>query len=128
MNVLGFTLAVPVSDLQRSVAFYQNVLELGAPELAPAPGIVEFDLGRCWLQLSQDEAGVPYGPHGAVFGVADARGLAERLRAEGVVVGPVGTFEDTVTFVEITDPDGNVFTLVTEYPTGEHPGITEESV
>lgn len=116
MNVTGFTLSVPVSDLERSIAFYRRVLDLPEPELRIGENIVEFNLGRLWLQLAVHDASVPFGAHGAVFGVADVRAQVERLRADNVTVTDPMAYEDVVTWAEVTDPDGNVFTLVTEHP------------
>jgi hypothetical protein len=51
-----------VEDLDRSIRFYENVLEL--PRIPTSPGVAFFELGKTWLSLFPREelakdAGVP---------------------------------------------------------------------
>jgi hypothetical protein len=47
----------PVSNLSRSVEWYQQVLELSEPDLEPVDGVVEFRVGPIWLQLGKEPNG-----------------------------------------------------------------------
>jgi hypothetical protein len=45
------TVGLPVSDLGQALGWYQAVFGLGEPDLAPADGVLEFQVGPVWLQL-----------------------------------------------------------------------------
>ena len=76
------TIGLPVSDLAQATRWYQEVFALADPDLTPAPGVLEFQVGPVWLQLTE-------GPPGSA-----AAGAA----------GPVTRFD-------FTDPDGNRLSL-----------------
>jgi predicted enzyme related to lactoylglutathione lyase len=101
------TAGLPVSDLGRAVLWYQEVFGLGEPDLAPADGVLEFQVGPVWLQLSA----APVAPSAAGtvtrFGVADAGAERARLARLGVAVGPLEHVEGAVDYFDFTDPDGN---------------------
>jgi predicted enzyme related to lactoylglutathione lyase len=105
------TVGLPVSDLGRAVRWYQEVFGLGEPDLAPADGVLEFQVGPVWLQLSA----APPAPSatGTVtrFGVADAGAERSRLARLGVAVGPLEHVEGAVDYFDFTDPDGNRLSL-----------------
>jgi catechol 2,3-dioxygenase-like lactoylglutathione lyase family enzyme len=114
MRVTAVTVSVGVRDLDRAVAWYQAALDLGEPDVRPADGLVEFDLGSFWLQLAEapDRAGVR--GVGVNVSVGDVRELRARLSAAGLVVSEVERFDGAVDFCELTDPDGNTIGFVTE--------------
>ncbi len=113
MEVVSVTVGVPVTDLAAAVAWYRRVLELPEPDLEPADGVVEFRVGRVWLQLGQEAS--PRGGGVVVrLGVPDVDAQWARLRALGVDVGPVEHVPGAVDYVDFTDPDGNRLSLYTE--------------
>jgi predicted enzyme related to lactoylglutathione lyase len=112
MDVSSVTAGLPVSDLGRALRWYQHVLGLGEPDLAPADGVVELRVGPVWLQLSQEEQAPPSAA-GCVlrFGVADAAAERARLAAMGVAVGPLEHVPGAVHYFDFADPDGNRLSL-----------------
>jgi methylmalonyl-CoA/ethylmalonyl-CoA epimerase len=114
--------AVPSSDLARSVAFYRDTLGLAPIAIFEPPGLAFFALGSTRLLV---DAAASQRPAGGVlyFRVADIHASCERLRARGVPIesGPhaihrddAGTFgaageEEWMAFFR--DPDGNVLAL-----------------
>jgi predicted enzyme related to lactoylglutathione lyase len=112
------TVGLPVSDLGPAVRWYQEVFGLGEPDLAPADGVLEFQVGPVWLQLS----GAPVAPSGAGagavtrFGVADAGAERARLARLGVAVGPLEHVEGAVDYFDFTDRDGNRLSLYSSVP------------
>jgi len=114
MNVSGAAVGFPVSDLSRSVEWYQRVLELAEPDLEPADGVVEFQVGPIWLQLGKDSTVRSGAEVVTRFGVADASRERERLEAMGVAVGPLEHVPGAVDYFDFTDPDGNVLSMYSE--------------
>jgi methylmalonyl-CoA/ethylmalonyl-CoA epimerase len=124
-------IAIPASDLDRSVAFYRD--RLGATLIATfqPPGLAFFRLGD--VRLLVDQAGYKAGdfrPGGAVlyFRVTDIHAAYDALRARGVefdappqmihrddsgTFGPAGS-EEWMAFFH--DPDGNVLALASVVP------------
>ena len=100
-----------VSDMDRAVAFYHDVLGL---ELA-------YRAGEDWAQLRAGP--IQLGLHGAgrgevrlggtvAFTVDDLDATRAGLAARGVSIGHEGGGEGSQPrFVEFTDPDGNVLAL-----------------
>ena len=100
-----------VSDMDRAVAFYRDVLELD----------LGYRSGEEWAQLSAGP--IQVGLHGAgpgpvrpggtlAFTVIDLDATKAKLTARGVVVGHEGGGEGLgPRFVEFDDPDGNVLAL-----------------
>lgn len=111
VEVSSVTVGLPVGDLGRAVRWYQEVFGLGEPDLAPADGVLEFQVGPVWLQLSA----APVAPSAAGtvtrFGVADAGAERSRLARLGVAVGPLEHVEGAVDYFDFTDPDGNRLSL-----------------
>jgi methylmalonyl-CoA/ethylmalonyl-CoA epimerase len=70
-----------VEDLDRAVAFYKDVLQLGLIARFDPPGLAFFDLGSTRLLL---EAGAP--PAILYLGVDDVSSATDQLRAAGVVI------------------------------------------
>ncbi len=103
-----FAATVPVSDPDRSVRFYSEVL--GFEVLGRDPGRAYMRRGDCRLVLQKSEAaGVDTG---IWFAVDSPYNTRRRLIDEGVrfasepARGPFGTS------VSIEDPDGNVLRMV----------------
>jgi predicted enzyme related to lactoylglutathione lyase len=114
MDVSGVAVGLPVSDLSRSVEWYQRVLELSEPDLEPVEDVVEFRVGPIWLQLGKD-ATVRSGAEVVTrFGVADASRERERLEAMGVAVGPLEHVPGAVDYFDFSDPDGNALSMYSE--------------
>jgi predicted enzyme related to lactoylglutathione lyase len=100
-----------VSDMDRAVAFYRDVLELE----------VQHRSGDEWSQLAAGP--IQVGLHGAgsspvrtggtlAFTVPDLDAAKAKLASRGVVVGHEGGGDGRgPRFVEFDDPDGNVLAL-----------------
>ena len=108
---------VPVTDQERSLAFYRDVLGMQvATDQLVMPGMR-------WLQMRPRVPGAnlvladwegiaaPGSVQGLIMQVDDARAAADHLRAQGITPAreDLGTpFGD---FVEVADPDGNRLAL-----------------
>jgi catechol 2,3-dioxygenase-like lactoylglutathione lyase family enzyme len=100
-----------VSDMDRAVAFYRDVLEL---ELIRRSGEEWSQLGAGSLQVGLHGAGGgPVRPGGTLaFTVEDLDATKVKLVERGVVVGHEGGGDGLgPRFVEFNDPDGNVLAL-----------------
>ena len=124
MNRVGYVILF-VADLERSVAFYRDVI--GLPFKLRGDGYAEFategsrfglyDRGRL-DELTGQGAEAPDQPGGeVVFLVEDVDAEAVRLRAAGVTIlkGPVDRAWGHRT-VHVEDPDGFVVELAVEIP------------
>jgi lactoylglutathione lyase len=124
MDRVGYVI-VFVEDLERSLAFYRDVI--GLPFRLQGDGYVEFategsrfglyDRDRLDELTGQDSA-APARPGGeVVFLVADVDAEAERLRAAGatILAGPVDRVWGHRT-LHVEDPDGFVVELAEEIP------------
>ena len=124
MHRVGYVI-VFVEDLERSLAFYRDVI--GLPFRLQGDGYVEFategsrfglyDRDRLDELTGQDSA-APARPGGeVVFLVADVDAEAERLRAAGatILAGPVDRVWGHRT-LHVEDPDGFVVELAEEIP------------
>jgi lactoylglutathione lyase len=124
MNQVGYVILF-VADLERSVAFYRDVI--GLPFKLQGDGYVEFasqgtrfglyDRNRLEELTGQDST-TPGRPGGeVVFLVEDVDAEAERLRAAGATIlkGPLDRAWGHRT-VHVEDPDGFVVELAQEIP------------
>jgi lactoylglutathione lyase len=124
MNRVGYVILF-VADLERSTAFYRDVL--GLPFKLQGDGYVEFategsrfglyDRNRLG-ELTGQDAEAPGRPGGeVVFLVGDVDAEAERLRGAGarVLKGPLDRAWGHRT-LHVADPDGFVVELATEIP------------
>jgi lactoylglutathione lyase len=124
VNQVGYAILF-VADLERSVAFYRDVI--GLPFKLQGDGYVEFatqgtrfglyDRNRL-QELIGREVASPNSPGGeVVFLVGDVDAEAERLRAGGVAIlmGPVDRAWGHRT-LHLEDPDGFVVELAQEIP------------
>ncbi|GAA4712716.1 glyoxalase [Pedococcus ginsenosidimutans] len=110
---------LPVSDVDRSIAFYTEQLGFTKDvDVQPADGIrvvqltppgsgcsIGFGTG---LDVYRGEPGSARGLHLVVEDVAEAR---EELLRQGVAVGEVRDFGGGVKGADFADPDGNSFEL-----------------
>lgn len=119
-------IAIPASDLDRSVAFYRDTLGATLIATFPEPGLAFFRFGD--VRLLVDRAGYTAGglkPGGAIlyFRVADIHAAYDALRGRGLafdtapqlihrdatgIFGPAGS-EEWMAFFR--DPEGNVLAL-----------------
>jgi lactoylglutathione lyase len=124
MDRVGYVILF-VGDLERSVAFYRDVI--GVPFRLEGDGYVEFatkgarfglyDRNRL-EELTGQGTGAPDRPGGeVVFLVEDVDAEAERLRAAGATIlkGPVDRAWGHRT-LHVEDPDGFVVELAEEIP------------
>ena len=96
----------PVTDLPRSIAFYQDVLGLQPNGHAPARW-VEFDIAGVTFGLGDfPEVGKPGTANSLALEVEDLDAALAELKAKGLE--PWGPYETPVCHMGgITDPDGN---------------------
>lgn len=104
MHPTSVTVGIPVEDLAASTAWYDAVLDC-RPALAPAPGIVEYEVAGIWIQL----IGGQRGSRGWVlrYEVEDLAAERERLSGLGISVGEVQTVPGLISFFDFADPDDN---------------------
>jgi catechol 2,3-dioxygenase-like lactoylglutathione lyase family enzyme len=107
-------IGIQVTDLDRAITFYRDVL--GLRLLFTAGGIVFFQVGETHLMV---EHGKP-GPSTTIyFDDANLDGSRGRLEAHGIkLAGPTQTVQRTATYdlklAEFSDPDGNPLALMGE--------------
>jgi methylmalonyl-CoA/ethylmalonyl-CoA epimerase len=117
LDALG-QIALTVSDVERSTAFYRDTL--GVPFLFAAPGLAFFALGGVRLMLSRPEGDDPRAMASPLyFTVRDIARTHEALAARGVefigaphVVHRDARMELWMAFFR--DPDGNLLALMEE--------------
>ena len=104
-NKLGLIMVV-VSDMERSVAFYRDVL--GIPCVFSAPDWSQFQIGEVGLGLHLQGEHLPVNPHSGIsfgFYVSDLQAVLATLAKRGC--SPVRvTEEDFGTLAIVPDPDG----------------------
>lgn len=117
-------LAVPVTDLERSVAFYRDVLGLRFLFRAP-PGLAFLQCGGVRLMLSQRPPGAPRACMGVVYYRVPDLDLAFRaLRERGATfvdephcIARLADHELWMVFLR--DPDDHLLALMAERPLAE---------
>ena len=112
---------LPVTDLDRAVAFYQGVLEL--PLLFRFPGNAFFDAHGVRLYLAQPTEPGYDGAATLYFRVADVTATLELLESRGAIVRErpeivFGTDDYDLWLAFVNDPDGNNIGLIREAPKG----------
>lgn len=97
-----------VSDMDRSVAFYRDVLGLSLVR-RDGDAWAEFDAGGPRFALHGAVDGHPIAPGGAAaaFEVDDLDRALAALSARGVTFGHQGDVQGYARFVSFLDPDGN---------------------
>ena len=112
---------IPVTDLDRAVAFYEGVLDL--PLLFRFPGNAFFDAHGVRLYLARPTEPGFGGEATLYFRVADVTGTLELLESRGATVyeRPEIVFESDdydLWLAFVRDPDGNNIGLMREAPKG----------
>jgi catechol 2,3-dioxygenase-like lactoylglutathione lyase family enzyme len=102
-----------VTDMDRSVAFYEGVLGLRLLR-RDAGQWAEFDAGGRRFALHGAAEGQPLTPGGAtaVFSVGDLDRAKGELSARGVQFGHEGDVSGYARFASFSDPDGNTVQLI----------------
>jgi predicted enzyme related to lactoylglutathione lyase len=121
MDITSVTIGLPVSDLDASCLWYGAVFERAEPDIEPAPGVVEYEVGGIWIQLVEDEHAED-NPVVVRFGVDDVAAQHARIAALGIDVTPVEHVPGAVDTFDVRDPDGNVlglYSLVDETDHGD---------
>lgn len=116
---------VPVTDLDRAVAFYEGVL--GLPLLFRYPGNAFLDADGVRLYLAQPTEPGYDGAATIYFRVPDVTATFELLTARGAAVReePAIVHRDAeydLWLAFVTDPDGNNIGLMREAPKGLEAG------
>jgi len=104
MKMNNIVACVPVSNIEEAVAWYQAAFELGAPHSMPMEGIVEFNLGRFWLQLFESPETAGAEGITLVLGVDDARAEQQRLADLGFSVTEIETIDDPFSAISTRAP------------------------
>jgi len=112
---------VPVSDVERAVAFYQDVL--GLPVLMRFPGIAFMDAGAVRLYLAKVPQADFQGRATIYFWVDDVTGAQARFVERGAIDrgAPSRTWEAPdydFWLAFVADPDGNNIGLMRNAPKG----------
>jgi len=110
-------ISVPVSDMERSVAWYRDTL--GLPQTGEG-GFPEFQLGdNAFLYLIDPTAigGTFTAPHssGIALRVADVHAAQKELEAKGVEFGGEPYDTGVCHMAMFSDPDGNALMLHRRY-------------
>jgi catechol 2,3-dioxygenase-like lactoylglutathione lyase family enzyme len=106
-----------VTDMQRAVAFYRDILGLRLLRQDSATW-AEFDAGGRRFALHSAGDGQPVGSGGAtaVFEVDDLRRAKRELSAKGVTFVHEGDVEGYASFASFLDPDGNTVQIIEYAP------------
>ena len=112
---------LPVTDLDRAVAFYEGVLEL--PLQLRFPGNAFFDAHGVRLYLAKPTEPGYDGAATLYFRVADVTATLELLESRGATVRErpeivFGTDDYDLWLAFVSDPDGNNIGLMREAPKG----------
>lgn len=114
-------LLVPVTDVERAAAFYEDVL--GLPLLFKYPGNAFFDAHGVRIYLARPSQPGYAGPATIYFGVDDVSATFDALVAKGAAVreAPEIAHRDEaydLWLAFVTDLDGNNIGLMREAPKG----------
>jgi len=93
-----------VDDMERAVAFYQDVL--GLPLKLQSPYWSEFATGPTGLALHQSSPANPAGKVQLGFSVPDLAAFHERLSTAGVVFTQAPTRQEGSLLARFLDPQG----------------------
>ncbi|KGH47211.1 glyoxalase [Modestobacter caceresii] len=110
MTVAHLLAVVPVTDLHTATAWYERLFGR-PPDNRPMPTLAEWrvtDTG--WVQVHVDADR----PGRALLNLAvdDLAAHLDELRSRGLSPGEVQTASKGVQLASVTDPDGNVVTLI----------------
>ena len=128
MHVFGFQMGIVPSDLQRSLAFYRDVLQLTPMELLPlgdGMALHRFAIGDAILKLIEQPTPVETAPKAERFGMTGIRWFTFYLdpgdidkvmkRCEdfgGEIQMPLTQIREGLRVSIVGDPDGNSVELV----------------
>lgn len=111
-------IAIPVQDMARARAFYEDTLEL-QPSGVWADQFVEYEIGGTTLALGRVEAmGMAFAPvtTGMVaLGVDDFDAALARLKAKGVALPEQATDSGVCHMAMFSDSEGNALVLHRRY-------------
>ncbi|MCJ1715672.1 VOC family protein [Microbacterium sp. M1A1_1b] len=110
MDITSVTVGLPVTDIEASCLWYGAVFERLDPDLEPAAGIAEYEIGGIWIQLVEDPD-AEENPVVVRFGVDDVVAQHTRIAALGIDVGAIERVDGAVDWFDVHDPDGNVLSL-----------------
>jgi len=104
---IAFT-SIPVTDIQRARAFYENVLGLTYTRDSAGGKWIEYDIGAGTLGIGSYPGWDP-SPQGQCVGleVDDLDAEMSRLKAKGATIHMDITDTPVCRFAMICDPDGN---------------------
>ncbi|HEY9365450.1 MAG TPA: VOC family protein [Agromyces sp.] len=127
---------VPVSDLDRSIAFYRDQVgfdldhdtrngDMHFAQLTPRGSGCSIVIGS----LPSQNAMAPGSLHGVQLVVADAAAARDELISRGVEASEITVFDerDGGTFFGFADPDGNTWAVQQIKARGEQPLIPVEA-
>ncbi len=110
MSIDHLLAVVPVSDLQRSEAWYRSLFGRAADN-HPMPNLVEWRVvAGGWAQVFVDERRAGSGLLNLAVGDLDAH--LESLRRRGLQAGEVLDADKGVRLATLADPDGNLIRLI----------------
>jgi predicted enzyme related to lactoylglutathione lyase len=110
MDITSVTVGLPVTDIEAACLWYGAVFEREGPDLEPAQGVAEYEIGGIWIQLVED-AHADENEVAVRFGVDDVAAQHARIAALGIDVGPVERVPGAVDWFDFHDPDGNLLSL-----------------
>ncbi len=87
LKTTSVTVGIPVRDLTRAREWYERVFELSGPDLESVEGVVEYELGGCWLQLGEENGGRASRSEKYLAGKGLRRGEAREGSGQPRVVG-----------------------------------------
>ncbi|MNY07312.1 Metallothiol transferase FosB [compost metagenome] len=101
-----------VSDMERSVAFYRDVLGLSV--LSSNPAITEFEMGGITFGLQYMPAGARNSGMAVTidFAVDDIQAMIDKLEAKGVAFVAKELDQPFNKLAKFQDPDGNLLGFI----------------
>ena len=129
MNVTGVDfIAVPTQDVEKAIAFYEDVLGLERSKQWGNMPAREFETGSLTIAIMQSDAfGQEFHRHGAPIAlhVDDVAAAREELEAKGVKFVADTIDSGVCHMAHFSDPDGNTLMLHHRYaPKDAKPGQT----
>ena len=108
MNILGIDYTYfAVRDMQRSLAFYRDLLGIPLSYIIFEDTWAEFEINSSALVLGEGDNITPPGGGTVALAVDDVRSTVEELEKEGVPVNWSPDESPVCYFAVVEDPDGN---------------------